>query len=102
MTAAEGKDSAPATPDGSTIHVSLHGPGVTVDAAIEAAVATKELLEEIGRTMGHDLKWEVASIQFKCDGCGLTRPDRPRPDEGWTYRDGDDLCPSCSVENADA
>lgn len=91
------------TRQGGSAHltVSLHGPEVTVDDAVKAAVATKELLEEVGRTMGVDgLEWQVASIQFKCDGCGLTRPDRPGPDDGWTYQHENDLCPTCS-ENVD-
>lgn len=79
-----------------TLSVSLHGPGVTIEDAIEAGSAAKELLEAIGQTVGAEgVKWQVASVQFQCDGCGLTRPDRPGPDEGWTHHDGDDFCPSC-------
>lgn len=83
--------------------VSLHGPGATIEGAIEAGIATKGLLEEIGREMGVEgVEWRIASVQFKCDGCGLTRPDRPQPDEGWTYHEGDDLCPSCTQGSLDA
>ncbi|MEO7173733.1 hypothetical protein, partial [Flavobacterium sp.] len=84
--------------DDATLRVSLHGPGVTIDDAIKAAAATKDLLDAIGREIGVEgVKWQATSVTFKCDGCGLTRPDRPRQDEGWTYDDGDDFCPSCTA-----
>lgn len=79
------------------IRVGVHGPGVTVEDAMAAGVATKDLLHALGEQLGVDVEWQVKSVQFMCDGCGLLRPDRPRSDEGWTYRDGDDLCPSCSA-----
>lgn len=81
-----------------TVSVSLHGPGASIEAAIEAGAALKALLEEVGREVGAEgVTWRIASVQFRCDGCGLTRPDRPGPDEGWTYSNGDDFCPECSV-----
>lgn len=85
----------------SNLTVSLHGPGVTVEDATRAGAATKELLEEVGRTMGVDVEWEVGPVSFVCDGCGLRLPDRPGPDEGWTHRDGDDFCPACSAGGGD-
>jgi len=78
--------------------VSLHGPHVTIEDAVKAGDATKDLLESVSEHMGHTVTWRVASIQFQCDGCHVTRPDRPRPDEGWTHREGDDFCPTCSSE----
>lgn len=91
------------TPRGSTaskpaLRMSLHGPGVTIEDAMQAGLAGKELLEALTEQVapGSDLTWEVASVQFQCDGCHLTRPDRPRSDEGWTHHDGDDFCPTCT------
>lgn len=81
------------------VRVSLHGPGVTIEDAVKAAGHTKALLTAIGDEMGA-VRWQVTSVTFQCDGCGLKRADRPGPDEGWTYRDGDDLCPACSGEAA--
>lgn len=78
------------------VRVSLHGPDVTIDDALKVGSSLKDLLHEIGREMGAEVEWRILSVQFKCDGCGRLRPNRPSPDEGWTYRDGDDLCPSCS------
>jgi hypothetical protein len=84
-------------PKDGSLSVSVHGPAVRIEDAIEAGEATKRLLNAVGREMGHpDVAWRVASVQFQCDRCGLLRPDRPGPDEGWTYLDGDDLCPACS------
>lgn len=83
------------------VTITLHGEGVTVEDAIEAAQGTKELLLEVGRTMGVDgVEWEIGSVQFMCDGCDLRRPDRPGPDEGWTHDDGNDYCPACTAERA--
>ena len=82
------------------VRVSLHGPGASIDDALSAATATTALLDEIARTMGDEGGWKVTSVFFQCDGCGLKRPDRPGPDEGWTYREPDDLCPACSGEAA--
>lgn len=66
---------------------------------MEVAEATKKLLASVAENMGVEgLEWKIASIQFKCDGCGLLRPDRPGPEEGWTFRDGDDLCPACTAK----
>lgn len=76
---------------------SSHGPNASVDDVIAAAQAFRALVAEVGREMGvegSDLK--ILSVCFKCDGCGLTRADRPSPDEGWTYADGDDFCPDCT------
>lgn len=63
---------------------------------MQAGQATKELLAAIGEAEGLDVQWQVQSVQFQCDGCRLRRPDRPGPDEGWTYDDGNDYCPTCS------
>ena len=83
--------------DDGSFFVELHGPSVTIDDVVRVGEATKELLAEVAHEMGVEgVEWQIASVQFKCDGCGLTRPARPRPDEGWTYSDGDDLCPECS------
>lgn len=79
--------------------VSVHGPGASIEAAIQTAEAVKGLLTAVGEEMGvpaNAVEWKIGWVQFQCDGCGLRRPDRPRPDEGWTYRDGDDLCPACT------
>ena len=80
------------------LHISVHGPKASIETAVEAAEAAKKLLASVAETMGvSGVEWEIGSVVFKCDGCGLTRPDRPSPDEGWTYQDGDDLCPECSA-----
>ena len=82
---------------GGDLRVSVHGPGASIETAIEAAEATKKLLSSVAEEMGIDgVEWKIGSVTFKCDGCGLERPDRPDPNEGWTYRDGNDLCPECS------
>ncbi len=84
-----------------TLTIGAHGPGASIESAIEVAEATKKLLGAVADEMGAEgLEWRIGSVQFKCDGCGLLRPDRPRPDEGWTYADGDDLCPSCTATRA--
>ena len=93
--------SAPETDDSrdNRVGLSLHGPGASIEDAIRAGEALKGLLAAVGEEMGMPegaVTWAISSIQFKCDGCGLLRADRPGPDEGWTYRDGDDLCPACS------
>ena len=78
--------------------MSLHGPAVTIEDAIEAGEAMKDLLGAVGRAIGaRGVEWQIASVQFQCDGCGLTRPNRPGPDEGWTYGDGNDYCPECTT-----
>lgn len=81
------------------VGITVHGTGASIDTAIEVADATRALLAEVAREMGVPdgaVKWKIGSVQFQCDGCGLKRPDRPGPDEGWTYADGDDFCPACS------
>lgn len=80
--------------------ISVHGPGASIDSAIEVGEATKKLLAAIAEEMGvpaGTIKWQIGSVQFKCDGCGLKRPDKPGPDEGWTFADGDDFCPACTA-----
>lgn len=92
-----------AQPSRPSLSVSVHGPGASIETAIEAGEATKKLLEAVQEEMGVPagaIEWKIGSVQFKCDGCGLTRPDRPGPDECWTYRDGDDLCPACTAKEA--
>jgi hypothetical protein len=81
-----------------TVSLSLHGPGVTIGDAAQVGVAGKELMDAIAQEMGVDAHFEITAIQFRCDGCGLTRPDRPGPDEGWSYVDGEDHCPVCTSE----
>ncbi len=79
--------------------ISVHGPGTSIDTAIEVAEATKRLLTSVGENMGvpaDAVKWEIGSVQFKCDGCGLLRPDKPSPDEGWTHENSGDFCPVCT------
>ena len=88
-------------PSPGTVRVSVHGPGASIDAAIEAGQAMKKLLYAVGEELGVGrgrLRWEVASVSFKCDGCGLRLrlPDRPGPGEGWTHLGGDDFCPGCT------
>ena len=81
------------------IELQLRGPGVDIDRTIEAGRALKDLLAVVAEELGAPkdaCQWQIESVAFQCDGCGLRRPDRPSPDEGWTYRDGDDLCPACS------
>lgn len=78
------------------VTVSIHGPGATIETAIEVAEATKRLLAAVAAEMGHTVEWRIGSIQFKCDGCGLLRPDKPGPDEGWTHKDSNDYCPNCT------
>lgn len=83
------------------LHVSVHGPGVSIESAVEVAEAMKKLLGAVAENMGAPVsEWEIASIQFMCDGCGSTRPDKPGKDEGWTFRDGDDLCPQCALASS--
>ena len=86
-------------PEGLT--VSVHGLGASIDTVIRAGEATKALLEAVGLEMGipeGSVVWETVSVQFRCDGCGLRRPDRPGPGEGWTYAAEHDFCPACSAE----
>lgn len=78
------------------VSVTLHGPAASIDETIKAGEALKDLLKAGGAALGADVDWQTTAVYFQCDGCGLQRPDRPAPDEGWTYRDGDDLCPTCS------
>ena len=88
-----------------TVGISVHGPGASIDSAIAAGGAMKRLLDTVGAEMGipaDAVKWEIDSVQFRCDGCGLLRPDKPGVDEGWTYRDGDDFCPDCTQSRKDA
>ena len=85
------------------LRISVHGPGASIEAAVEVADATKKLLDEVAKNMGIPegaVAWRIASVQFKCDGCGLLRPDKPSLDEGWTHSDGDDFCPECSAAAA--
>ena len=82
--------------DPRALRLSLHGPAVTAEDAREAGEATADLLNAMSRRLGFPVGWAVRSVEFICDGCGATRQGRPRPGEGWTYRDGDDLCPDCS------
>ena len=77
------------------LSVSLHGPEVTISDAIKAGLATTELLDELGRSVGLKTRWHIESVQFRCDGCGMTQAERPTPDDGWGYRDGEDFCPTC-------
>lgn len=97
MTEPRARQDANRETDKGDLTVSLHGPGASIEGAIEAGTAMKKLLEEVAREMGVEgAEWRIASVYFKCDGCGLSRPDRPGPDEGWTYSDGDDFCPACT------
>jgi hypothetical protein len=80
----------------SGVTVSLHGSAVTIEDAVRAGEATKNLLEALGDDLGVQVDWQIVSVQFQCDGCGLLRADRPGPDDGWTHRDGDDFCPTCT------
>lgn len=85
------------------VAISLHGPGATIDDAVKAGEALKDLLRCVGEEMGIPegaLKWQIGSVQFQCDECGVRRPDRPGPDEGWTHHAGDDLCPDCTARAA--
>lgn len=84
------------SPEPNALNVELHGKSVTIDDALKAGEATTRLLDTVSESLGAQVGWEVVSVQFKCDGCGLLRPDRPSLDEGWTHRSGDDFCPSCS------
>lgn len=84
-----------------TLGLEVHGEGASIEAAIEAAEAVKRLLDAIAEAKGIPagaLRWRIGSVQFKCDGCGLLRPDRPSPDEGWTFHEGDDYCPICTTD----
>lgn len=83
------------------LKIFVHGPGTSIDAAVEVAEASKKLLAAIAKEMDvSGIRWEITSVQFQCDGCGLLRPDKPGPDEGWTYDEGDDFCPTCSAARA--
>lgn len=83
------------------VTVSVHGPGASIDTAIEVGEATKRLLAAIADDMGIEgVEWTIGSVQFRCDGCGLLRPDKPAPDEGWTHNSGDDFCPACTEARA--
>lgn len=82
-----------------SLSVGVHGPGASIDTAIEVGERMKDLLAAVAEEMGlgDAVSWEIGSVQFKCDGCGLLRPDKPGPDEGWTHADGDDFCPACTA-----
>jgi hypothetical protein len=91
-----GESPAPST-DG--VRLSVHGPNASIAAAVTAGVALKELYAEVAREMGAEgANLHITAVWFQCDGCGLQRPDRPSPDEGWTYSDGDDFCPTCTED----
>lgn len=94
----EGHPDIMSTKGGSHLEVSLRGPYVTLDNIIDVAAAIRDLM-----TVAVGARAEITGVYFKCDGCGLRRPDRPAPDEGWTYRarDGYDLCPECSIANTE-
>lgn len=82
------------------VSIALHGPGASIDDAVQAGEALKRLLESVGEVMGVPegaIEWKTSSVQFQCDGCGLLRADRPDPGEGWTYDDGKDFCPECTA-----
>lgn len=85
--------------------ISVHGPGASIETAVQTAEAMKKLLAAVGKQMGVPegaIEWQIGSVQFACDGCGLLRPDRPEPDEGWSFEDGNDFCPACTVDRETA
>lgn len=82
------------------VEMKLCGPSVTMEQTREEGERLARLLgtiaEHLGAPKGARDAWTVTGVYFQCDGCGLRRPDRPAPGEGWAYSDGDDFCPACS------
>lgn len=88
----DGVSAPPAEDAREGIKVSVFGANVTLEGALEVAQAMKDLAASLGAPV------EIVSVQFQCDGCGLKRPDKPRREEGWTSRNGEDFCPACSAD----
>jgi hypothetical protein len=77
--------------------IEVHGRDVAEADARAAGEAMVDLLNAVSKACGYkELRWQVATVAFMCDGCEHQQPfDAPR--EGWTHRDGDDFCATCSA-----
>ncbi len=87
------------------IRVSVHGPDVTIDSALQVADSIREAFAMTALSMGfseEEARCSILKVTFRCDGCGLERSDRPGPDEGWSFADNDDFCPACTKARAGA
>lgn len=87
-----GKDRPPAENE---MRISLHGPNVRYEDAIESAEAMKSLIEAVSEAQtGEKVGVEIAWMGFVCDGCGR---ERPKEHGDWINDGTDDFCPACAV-----